>query len=251
MEDLVSVVIPMYNAESFIKETIISVINQTYKNMEIIIVDDKSKDNSAKIVEEMKKLDSRIKYIKLVENKGVANARNIGIKNSKGRFIAFIDSDDLWKENKLEKQIKFMVKNNYGFTFTSYEYINEDGTFMNKVIHTKNCVDYEKLLNGNCIGCSTVVIDRNIVSSIHMPKVRHEDYVTWLSILKSGHKAYGLEENLGYYRKLKNSLSGNKIQAAKWTWNIYINIEKLPLNKAILYFTKYACKNIKKHFLKF
>lgn len=250
MEDLVSVVIPMYNAELFIKETITSVINQTYKNIEIIVIDDKSKDKSAKIVEEMQKLDSRIRYIEVAENKGVANARNIGIKNSKGRFIAFIDSDDLWKPNKLENQIKFMLDNNYGFTFTAYEYINENGATMNKIIHTKNCVNYKNLLQGNCIGCSTVIIDKSIISKIYMPEVRHEDYVTWLNILKLGNKAYGLEENLGYYRKFKNSLSGNKIQAAKWTWNIYINVEKLPRHKAIYYFTKYALKNIKKHFFK-
>ena len=251
MEPLVSIIIPMYNAELFIKETILSVINQTYRNIEILVIDDKSKDKSPEIVADMQKIDNRIKYIKLEKNEGVANARNIGINKSNGRFIAFVDSDDLWKKNKLESQIKFMLKNNYGFTFTAYEYMSEDSKPMNKVIYTKPCVDYKGLLDGNCIGCSTVVIDKNIIPNIEMPRVRHEDYVTWLSILKLGHKAYGLDENLGYYRKLKNSLSGNKIQAAKWTWNIYTNIEKLPIYKASFYFTRYALRNIKKHFFNF
>lgn len=247
MKPLVSVVIPMYNAQQFIKETLLSVINQTYTNIEIIVVDDMSKDKSATIVKDLSNKDDRIKYIYLKENKGVANARNIGIEAAQGRYIAFIDSDDLWKENKLERQIEFMLENKYEFTYTEYEFISENGESLNKIIPVEKQVNYKKLLSGNCIGCSTVIIDRNYIKKIYMENVKHEDYVTWLSILKSGYNAYGLNENLGYYRKLKNSLSGNKVQAAKWTWNIYRNVEKLPIHKSILYFSKYALKNVKKH----
>ena len=247
MKPLVSVVIPMYNAQQFIKETLLSVINQTYTNIEIIVVDDMSKDKSATIVKDLSNKDDRIKYIYLKENKGVANARNIGIEAAQGRYIAFIDSDDLWKENKLERQIEFMLENKYVFTYTEYEFISENGESLNKIIPVEKQVNYKKLLSGNCIGCSTVIIDRNYIQKIYMENVKHEDYVTWLSILKTGYNAYGLNENLGYYRKLKNSLSGNKVQAAKWTWNIYRNVEKLPIHKSILYFSKYALKNVKKH----
>ena len=247
MKPLVSVVIPMYNAQQFIKETLLSVINQTYTNIEIIVVDDMSKDKSATIVKDLSNKDDRIKYIYLKENKGVANARNIGIEAAQGRYIAFIDSDDLWKENKLERQIEFMLENKYEFTYTEYEFISENGESLNKIIPVEKQVNYKKLLSGICIGCSPVLIDRNYIQKIYMENVKHEDYVTWLSILKSGYNAYGLNENLGYYRKLKNSLSGNKVQAAKWTWNIYRNVEKLPIHKSILYFSKYALKNVKKH----
>ncbi|MGL5558919.1 MAG: glycosyltransferase family 2 protein [Paraclostridium dentum] len=250
MEYLVSVIIPMYNAEKYIEETILSVINQTYKNLEIIIVDDKSIDNSASIVKKFELIDKRIKHIKLNENKGVANARNIGVKASNGRFIAFIDSDDVWRKNKIEKQLDFMLSKKYGFTFTAYEYINEKGKPINNIINVKECTDYKTLLKGNIIGCSTVMIDKNKIQEVFMPKIRHEDYITWLNILKSGECAYGLDENLGYYRKLNDSLSGNKIKAAKWTWDIYRSVECLPIHKCIYYFTCYALKNIKKHFLK-
>lgn len=250
MKDLVSVIIPMYNAEKYIEYTIESVINQTYKNLEIIVVDDNSSDNSSLIIEKLKKMDTRIVYIKLNENKGVANARNTGINISNGRFIAFVDSDDMWKKDKVEKQLEFMKNKKYAFTFTSYEYISEDGISMNNIINAKECVNYKTLLKGNSIGCSTVMIDKNKIKKISMPCIRHEDYVTWLKILKSGECAYGLSENLGYYRKLSDSLSGNKVKAAKWTWNIYRKVECLPFYKCIYYFLCYALKNVNKHFLK-
>ena len=127
MEKKVSIITPVYNSEKYLKNTIENVINQTYKNLEMILVDDCSTDNSEKIIKEFSKKDSRIKYIKLKENSGAAVARNTALENSTGRFIAYLDADDLWKENKLEKQIEFMLKNNYAFTCTSYEKIDENG----------------------------------------------------------------------------------------------------------------------------
>lgn len=248
--NLVSVIMPVHNAQDYLSETVNSVLCQTYKNLEIILVDDASSDSSRKLIQEYERLDERVKSVLLDENCGVANARNEGIKKAKGRFIAFLDSDDLWKERKLEKQIKFMLDNNYAFTFTGYELMDENSKMLGKVVHAKEKVSYNDLLKHNVIGCLTVVIDREKIKNIEMKKIRHEDYSTWLKILKKGHHAYGLDENLASYRTRLNSLSGNKIKSAMWTWNIIRNEEKTPLIKSMFCFTNYAVVNLKKHIFK-
>ena len=179
---LVSVIMPVYNAERYLEETLDSVLNQTYDDIEIICVDDMSSDGSRAILEKYKKKSDKVKAIYLTENAGVANARNVAIENAEGRFIAFLDSDDYIKE-------------------------------------------------------------------IVMPKTRHEDYAAWLRILKRGHKAHGLNDLLALYRTRQNSLSGNKLKAATWTWNILRNEEKLGLFKSLYCFTNYAFVNVFKHFL--
>lgn len=244
--DLVSVITPVHNASKYLGETIDSVLTQTYRNLEIILIDDASTDSSREIIKKYQELDQRVKSVLLDVNGGVANARNVGIKNAKGRFIAFLDSDDLWKVNKLEEQINFMIENDYEFTFTSYEFIDESSNKLGTVIHTKDKVSYSDLLKYNVIGCLSVIIDRNKIANIEMKHIRHEDYSTWLNILKQGYTAYGLDKNLAYYRTRLNSLSGNKIKSAMWTWNIIRNEEQIPLFKAIYYFIHYALVNIKK-----
>ena len=201
-KNLVSIITPMYNSEKFIEATIKSVLNQTYQEWEMLIIDDCSTDNSPNIVKSYMQQDSRIKCIKTETNKGVSNARNLALSKATGQFIAFLDSDDQWNS---------------------------------------------RLLKGNILGCLTVVIDKSKLDfEIRMSGVRHEDYVLWLSILKKGHIAHGINEVLALYRKSSNSLSGNKIKAAMWTWNIYRNIEKIPLYKAIYYFINYGINGIKK-----
>ncbi|CEI73874.1 glycosyltransferase family 2 protein [Romboutsia hominis] len=246
-ENLVSIITPMYNSGKFIRNTIESVLNQTYEDWEMIIVDDCSKDESPEIVKSYTKKDERIKYIRVSENKGVSNARNVALKNASGRYIAFLDSDDIWETTKLEKQIRFMKEKNCAISFTSYELINEENQKLNKVVRVPKSVDYKTLLKGNVLGCLTVVIDKSKLNfDIKMSGVRHEDYVLWLSILKRGYIAYGLDEVLAQYRKSLTSLSGNKIKSAMWTWNIYRNIEKIPLHKSIYYFVNYSINGIKK-----
>ncbi len=296
--ELVSVITPVHNAQDFLSQTIESVLNQTYQNFEIILVDDASSDLSRDIIDKYQKIDNRVKSVLLNENLGVANARNEGIKNANGRFIAFLDSDDLWKEDKLEKQINFMIENDYEFTYTGYELMDENGNMLGKVVHTKDRVDYNELLkhnvigclsvvidrskiqdiqmkkirNGNMlgkvvhtkdrvdynellkhnvIGCLSVVIDRSKIQDIQMKKIRHEDYSAWLKILKRGFVAYGLDENLASYRTRMNSLSGNKIKSAMWTWNIIRKEENTPLPKAVYCFSNYAFVNLKKHLFKY
>ena len=246
---LVSVIMPVYNAEKYLEETLDSVLNQTYEDIEIIWVDDTSSDGSRDILGKYKEKSKKIKTIYLTENAGVANARNVAIQNAEGRFIAFLDSDDVWLPEKISRQINFMLDNQYEFTFTSYRFIDADSNLMNTIVKAKRELTYNKLLKHNAIACLTVVIDRNYVNDIYMPKTRHEDYAAWLRILKKGYKAYGLNELLALYRTRQNSLSGNKLKAATWTWNILRNEEKLGLFKSVYCFANYAFVNVFKHFL--
>lgn len=245
--NLVSIITPMYNSERYIEYTIESVLKQTYTDWEMLIIDDCSTDKSADIAKSYAKKDSRIKYIRVKENRGVSHARNIGLKEAEGQFIAFLDSDDIWNNKKLQKQVEFMKDNNYIITFTSYELIGENNEKLDKVVRVPKEVDYNTLLKGNVLGCLTVVVDRSKLDfEIKMTGVRHEDYVLWLAILKKGYTAYGINDVLASYRKSSTSLSGNKVKSAMWTWNIYRNIEKIPLHKAVYYFVNYSINGIKK-----
>lgn len=186
-KNLVSIITPMYNSEKFIEATIKSVLNQTYQEWEMLIIDDCSTDNSPNIVKSYMQQDSRIRCIKTETNKGVSNARNLALSKATGQFIAFLDSDDQWNSSKLEKQVNFMLENDYVISFTSYELMDENDKKLNKVIKVPPNVDYKRLLKGNILGCLTVVIDKSKLDfEIKMSGVRHEDYVLWLSILKKG-----------------------------------------------------------------
>lgn len=248
--DLVSIITPVYNAEKFVEETIKSVQAQTYSNWEMILVDDLSTDRSEEIIKRIQNKDERIKYIKLNENSGAAVARNTAIENAKGRYIAFLDSDDLWKSTKLEKQLKFMKENNCGFTFTSYELMNEEGSNLNKVIKVPKRINYNGLLKNTIIGCLTVIIDRKLVGDFRMPLIRKgQDTATWLKILRSYEYAYGINENLANYRLVKGSISSNKLSALKRTWYIYRSVENITLVKSIYVFNCYVLRAIAKRFL--
>lgn len=243
----VSVITPMYNCDKFIGQTINSVINQTYANWEMILIDDASNDKSVEIVKHYMKLDKRIRLIKLSENSGAAVARNKGIEASCGRFIAFLDGDDLWEPNKLETQIQFMIERNIGFSFTSYNVISEDGVNLNKTVRVPSEIDYNGLLRNTIIGCLTVVIDRDIIKEIKMPLIRtRQDFATWLSILKKGYKAYGIDIPLARYRLVKGSISSNKFKSAKKNWYVYRKIEKLSLVNSMVVFLSYGFNAIKK-----
>lgn len=238
---LISVITPVYNAEKYILQTMDSVMNQTVKNFEYLLVDDCSPDNSAEIVKEYQKRDSRIQYIKLEENSGAAVARNTGIENARGRYIAFIDSDDKWYPTKLEKQLKYMEEENKAFTYTKFELINDNGTLKKEATQIPEKFDYSGLLKNTAIACSTVMIDTNVIKDVKMPLVRKgQDTATWLKILRNHDYAYLVDETLNQYRSVEGSLSSNKVQALKRTWNTYRNIEKLPLLKACYYFVVYC-----------
>lgn len=243
---IVSIITPVYNAEEFIVETIESVLKQTYKSFEYLLIDDCSTDSSPAIIKGYAEKDNRIKYIKLQENSGAAVARNTGLENAKGRYIAFLDSDDVWYPEKLEKQLKFMTDNNLGFTYTKYERMSEQGETQGAPKFPSK-LNYSGLLKNTAIACSTVVIDRDIVGDFRMPLVRKgQDTATWLKILKTHDYAYLLNEVLNQYRSREGSLSSDKTSALKRTWNTYRNIEKLPLHKASYYFVFYVMNAIKR-----
>lgn len=241
IENRVTIITPVYNASKYLSETIESVLNQTYVNFEYILVDDCSTDNSAEIIKEYIEKDNRIKYVKLDSNSGAAVARNKGLEVASGQYIAFIDSDDKWYPEKLEKQLDFMVSNQFGFTYTKFDLIHEDGTMKKDNVQLPKKLNYSGLLKNTAIACSTVMIDKDIIGEFRMPLVRKgQDTATWLKILRHHDYAYLVDEVLNQYRSVPASLSSNRIQALKRTWNTYRNIEQLPLIKALYYFGWYV-----------
>ena len=208
---LVSIITPAYNSSKFIEETIKSVLNQTYNNWELLITDDFSTDNTIEIIESYAENDSRIKLFKLEKNSGAAIARNNSILNSKGRFIAFLDSDDLWIHNKLELQIRFMINNKYSFSHTSYIEYNLNNN-SSKIINSVNRINYSMMLRNCYVGCLTVVYDSYKIGKIYMPTIRkRQDYALWLKILKLTDYCYGLDLVLSKYNITGNSLSSSKL----------------------------------------
>ena len=248
--DLVSIITPAYNSEKYIAETIESVLAQTYPNWEMLIVNDCSIDNTAKIVQSYADKDKRIKLINLTKNSGAAIARNIAMQNAKGRYIAFLDSDDLWKKEKLQKQLKFMQKNGYAFTFTAYQYLKQKADEPLRVIKVPESLSYEQSLKNTIIGCLTVIVDRKQTGNFQMPLVRAgQDHLTWWLLMKRGFKAYGLQENLAEYRRVEGSISHNRVKAIKRHWKLYREYEKLGLLKSTYCFICYAIHAVKKHYL--
>jgi len=232
---LVSIIMPAFNAEEFLSDSVASVMAQTYKNWELLIVDDMSTDATLSHAQLMARGDERIRVIHLAVNGGVSNARNVGIEAALGQYLAFLDSDDLWLPKKLAIQVEFMKCHNASFSFTSYRRIAKDGR-LGGLVKVPNKVSYRQLLRGNVIGCLTVLIDRQIISSFTMPKVGHEDYATWLQILKMGNIAWGIQEDLARYRISWTSVSRDKKRSSLWTWNIYRHEQKLSIIKSFWYF---------------
>lgn len=231
---------PAFNAENNIAESILSVMNQTYENWELLITDDCSTDSTEEIVRSLMRQDSRIFYFKNSLNSGPAVSRNNSIINAKGRFIAFLDSDDAWVQDKLERQISFMILNNYSFTYTDYWIVDENNNNLGaRGIPTK--VNYNNLLKTNYIGCLTAIYDVSFIGKQLMPLLRkRQDYGLWLQILKKIPYAYGVNEPLALYKVHKNSLSANKLDAAKYTWALYRKVERIGFLKSLFYFCNYS-----------
>jgi len=246
MNNLVSIVTPSYNSEKFIEECVNSVLSQSYENWELLIVDDCSKDNSKDIIARFSSKDRRIKSIFLEKNIGAAEARNVAIRKAKGKYIAFLDSDDMWLPQKLEKQIDFMKVNNYAFSFSAYERIEEGGKVLNEIA-TIPVVNYDTYLKNTIIGCLTVIIDKEKVGEFKMPNIRSShDMALWLLIMKRGFSAYGCNEVLSKYRVVSSSNTANKVKAAKDVWKVYRQVEKLSFIYSAWCFTNYVFNAFKK-----
>lgn len=246
-KNVVSIITPVYNAERFIKETIDSVLGQKYTLFELLLVDDHSTDNSLTMISEYAKRDERIKVLQTPKNSGAAVARNMGLEHAKGQYVAFLDSDDKWKDIKLEKQITSMKNNRHSFTYTNFEMISEANEVMKDSVPLPQKLSYHALLKNTAIACSTVVIDRFVHGDFKMPEVRKgQDTATWLMLLREGATAHLVDDVLGSYRIVKGSISSNKVEALKRTWNTYRHLEKLPLHKALYYFTSYTLNALKR-----
>lgn len=228
---LVSIIMPVYNCAQYIESSIKSVQNQTYTNWELLAVDDCSSDDSAEIVKAYASLDSRIRYIGLHQNSGAAEARNRAIREARGTFLAFLDSDDIWYPTKIEKQISYMIDNNVAFTCTAYACIDEYGQSMGKAIYPFRQSGYWKCLYyGNCIGNSTVVYRLSNEGKIYAPNIRkRNDFALWLKILKKEPLCIGIQDILADYRVRNGSLSKDKASLIKYQWSLYRDIEKLPI----------------------
>lgn len=231
MEELISIVVPVYQAERFIAETIESVQKQDYKNWELLLVDDCSTDKSCAIIEKMAADDSRIRLIHQQTNQGAAKARNCGVRNAAGRYLCFLDSDDLWESDKLSGELAFLKEKGAGFVFTGYEFADECGRGLGKVVRVPAQISYSEALKNTTIFTSTVMFDRTKIKDedILMPDIASEDTATWWHLLKVYGQACGLDRNLVKYRRSANTLSSNKLEAVRRIWQLYRKQEKLTI----------------------
>lgn len=238
---LISIVMPSYNSENYISDAVLSIKKQTYTDWELILVDDGSHDESCNLIQKFCGEDSRIMAIFLEQNKGAANARNIGIQKASGEFLAFLDSDDLWHPQKLELQLNFMKKEGYAFTYTSYDILKENGEPSYKRVTVPQWMDYSQALYKTAISTITVMIDLKQVRDIHMPFLKYgaEDSATWLEILKYIDFAYGLQIELASYRQVSTSLSHSLKARVVRHWILYRKIEKLSLIYSLWNYLKY------------
>ena len=240
MSERISIVMPVFNAAVWLKQTVASVQEQTHEDWELIAVDDCSSDGSFSMLQEMAEKDGRIRPVRLAENIGAARTRNEGIRLAQGRYLAFLDSDDLWKKTKLEKELAFLKERQAAFAFTAYEFGDENGIGNGKIVRVPQTLSYKEALSRTIIFTTTVMFDLEKIdrSLIFMPDVKSEDTATWWRILRAGYTACGLNENLAVYRRPKNSLSSNKLEAVRRIWNLYRKQEGLsaPVSAYYLFF---------------
>jgi teichuronic acid biosynthesis glycosyltransferase TuaG len=239
---LVSIITPSWNVERLIGETILSVQAQTLGDWELLIADDCSTDNTAAVIESYAAKDSRIMLIRQPRNGGPALARQAAIERANGRFIAFLDSDDLWLPAKLERQVAFTREHRAALSFTAFRRINEDGSVAGRLIAVPESLTYDQLLKNTSIATLTALVDREISGPIAMKNEGYDDFCLWLSILKPGHVAWGLNEDLARYRVRGVSVSSRPMRSAGWVWHIYRNVERLSLLKSAWCFAHWAAR---------
>jgi len=244
---LISVIVPYYKKKKYIEKTINSILSQTHKNLEIIIVYDDVNRTDLKFINAIKMTDKRIKLILNKKTLGAGRSRNIGIKKAKGKYIAFLDADDLWKKNKIKLQLNYMIKNNLKVSHTDYEILSFKRK-KKKVIKAKTFEDYKKLIFSCDIGLSTVMMNRQLISrTCKFPKLKtKEDFVLWLLILKRNIKIGALNKNLTTWRKLDNSLSSSIYQRLKDGFTLYNEYMKFNIIKSFLYLFILSINSYKK-----
>ncbi len=249
-KDLISVIIPVYNAERFLETTVLSVLNQTYSNLEVLLIDDCSKDGSLKIAKHFAEKDSRVTVIPLEKNAGVAHARNVGIRQAKGSYIALLDSDDVWTKEKLTRQIALLREKDAQIAYCSYDFIDEQGSSVNRPFLVPAATNYQDMLAKSVISCSTAVIDAGLLKThAFRPEFLHEDYVLWMELLSDPQvSAVGIFDILAHYRIVNGSRSHDKIKSAAGRWKVYRDALGMGIMKSTGVFLRYALNGIVKYY---
>lgn len=246
MQEKVSIIVPVYNAENYIEQTIQSVLAQDYENWELLLAENGSTDRS---VEKIKQFDDpRIRLIVMDGNVGAAKARNEGMRQATGTYVGYVDADDLWKKDKLTKQIAFMKEKGAAFSFTGYEFGDENAVGTGKIVRVPETLSYKQALSNTTIFTSTVLFDIRKIDKdkLYMPDVKSEDSALWFRILREGNIAYGLDENLVTYRRPASSLSSNKLEAMRRIWNLYRKQEKLNVFYSMYLFVGWAVRAVRR-----
>ncbi|MCI5953501.1 MAG: glycosyltransferase [Lachnospiraceae bacterium] len=248
MDELISIIVPVYNAEKFIRETMDCVIAQTYPCWELLLVEDGSRDNSVEIIETYIRDsgEERIRLICQPENMGAAKARNRGLQEAKGRYIAYLDADDLWLPEKLEHELAFIREKDAAFVFTGYEFADENGKGTGKIVHAPETLNYRQALSNTTIFTTTVMFDTQKISKelLEMPVIKSEDTALWWKVLRNGYTAFGLDENLVKYRRPGKSLSSNKLEAVRRIWNLYRKAEGMGVLDSAWHFCFWAVRAV-------
>lgn len=243
MDSLISVVIPAHDIDDFISIAVDSVLGQTWRNVEVIVVDDCSTDDTVNRVEEVAAQDPRVRLLRNSMNLGGAATRNRGLEAAQGKYVAFLDGDDFWAPEKLERQMQYMQESGAELCYTAIQKMDVDGIPFGKLQSVPDSVNYQELLGNPLIGCSTVLLDYEAVGRPLMPDIRkRQDFAFWLMLLRNGTKAVGINEPLTFYRVRPGSLSSNKLSAAHYVWRVYRELEYLPLYRAVPHFISYAAR---------
>lgn len=247
---MISVIVPVYNLEKYITQTLDSITSQDMPDMEVLLIDDKSTDSSVSVINDYiaSHPDKGVRLIEPEDKLKACGARNLGIRESRGEYIAFLDGDDLWMKDKLKKQIAFMEEKRCGFTFTGYEFADGEAKPMGKIVKVPDTISYSQALRNTTIFTSTVIFDTRVVKKedIVFPDILSEDTALWFALLRKGYKACGLNENLTLYRRTGNSLSSDKSDAARRIWNLYRKSEHLSLPRSIFSFMGWGFNAVKR-----
>lgn len=247
----VSVIIPVYKVERFIEQTILSVVNQNYPDIEVVLVDDCTPDGTATIIKRLQGKYTNIVYHKLEKNSGAAVARNKALNMATGRYVAFLDGDDMWAESKLEKQMAFIKKHRAAISCTAMDTVDEAGNAIGSVRNVREKISYRFLLRNTMIATSTTIVDRNKTGNFQMPLRRGgQDYATWLMLMRDGTLCWGLDEVLSHYRVVSGSLSSNKWKSIRQVWEIQTVNERLNKVSAAINVCFFVINGFVKHFIK-
>ena len=248
MTPIVSIITPCYNAASYIAQTIESVQAQTFRDWEMLIVDDCSTDDSAVIISAYQATDERIRYFRTDAPSGSpSKPRNIAMEQARGRYIAFLYSDDLWLPHKLEEQLAFMERGGYDFVYSDYEKMTWDGSRSNRIIHARSASSYWDTLESNEIPCLTVLVRKDLLEGLSFKSIPKEDFALWLEVLRRGHDAYNTGQVHALYREARNSRSSNKWLMFKQQWYILRRIERVKLVPSLYFMIPFALKGFAKY----